>query len=110
MPNLRTKVMKRKSDSFVLENAKACKVATEAKKNLKVKVLLLTQFKSLQEAHEALISENKKKLKTIDNLKEQVAFLEKVKPLIKVKSKESQTSFSIEENLSFNECTFIGKD
>ena len=101
MPNLRTKVMKRKSDSFVLENAK---------KNLKVKVPLSTQFKSLQEAHEALISENKENLQTIDNLKEQVAFLEKLKPLIKVKSKESQTSFSIEENLSFNECTFIGKD
>ena len=67
------------------------------------------QFKSLQEAHEALISENKENLKTIDNLKEQVAFLEKVKPLIEVKSKESQTSFSIEENLSCNECNFIGK-
>jgi hypothetical protein len=108
MPNLRTKVMKRKSDSFVLENAKACKVATEGKKNHKVTVPLSTQFKSLQDAHEAHISENKENGKTIDNL--QVAFLEKVKPLIEVKSKESQTSFSIEENLTCNQCTFIGKD
>ena len=58
MPTLRKKVNKRKSDSFVIDNAKAQKLAkgNETKRN--VQVPITTQLKSLREAHEALIEEN----------------------------------------------------
>ena len=55
MPTLRNKVNKRKSDSFVVDNAKTRKIATITETKGNVQVPLTVQFKSLKVAHEALI-------------------------------------------------------
>ena len=75
MPTLRNKVNKRKSDSFVLDNAKSRKIAsgTVIKRNVQVPVTV--QLKSLKEAHEALLKVNEENLKEIEDLKLQVALL-----------------------------------
>lgn len=122
MPNLRNKVNKRKSDSFVIENDKAIKRAKEAKdakeaKEAKVKeikrcaqVPMNQQLKAIKEAHEALNIENKNNLKLIERLKEELNSLksasEKFKSRNKV-SKESQTSPS--EDFTCNACIFLAK-
>ena len=71
MVNLRNK---RKSDSFVIENAQAVRLANQPKRN--VKIPIAPQLKSLQEVHAALIKENKDNIELIGHLKEQVAFHE----------------------------------
>ena len=58
MPTLRNKVNKRKSDSFVVDNAKTRKIATITETKGNVQVPLTVQFKSLKVAHEALIKLN----------------------------------------------------
>ena len=75
MPTLRNKVNKRKSDSFVVDNAKTRKIATITETKGNVQVPLTVQFKSLKVAHEALIKVNSDNLKEIDDLKLQVALL-----------------------------------
>ena len=100
MPNLRSKVNKRKSDSFVIDNSKARKIATgtEIKRNVQVPVSV--QLKSLREAHDALIKENNDNLKVIENLKIQVALLVHRSQSSKKEtqeSKETQTNFVTNE-------------
>ena len=75
MPTLRNKVNKRKSDSFVLDNAKAQKISTGTITKRNVQVPLADQLKSLREVHEVLVKENDKNLKVIADLKIQVALL-----------------------------------
>ena len=74
MVNLRPKASKRKSDSFVIENDKAVRLANQPKANFKI--LVSTQLKSLQEDYTAHMKENKDNIKVVDHLKEQVAFLD----------------------------------
>ena len=96
MVNLRNNASKRKSDSFVIENAKAVRLANQPKRN--VKIPISTQLKSLQEAHAALIKENGENVKLIENLKEQVAFHEqRTQSIVETESKESQTTENDEE-------------
>lgn len=109
MPTLRNKVNKRKSDSFVLDNAKSRKIAsgTVIKRNVQVPVTV--QLKSLKEAHEALLKVNEENLKEIEDLKLQVALLvherslqpELQEPVKSIKKcKESQT-----ETHNYFKCT-----
>ena len=97
MPNLRSKVNKRKSDSFI-PNAKAQKTATatDAKPRKSVIVPLTEQLRSLRVDHEALKNENDENLKVIENLKIQVALLvhersAKNASIVSTDTKESQT-------------------
>ena len=110
MPTLRNKVNKRKSDSFVLDTAKARKIITETKRNVPVPVPVTAQLKSLREAHAALIKENNENLKLIENLKLQVALLVHERSSKTQESKESQTDSIIDKELSCTECIFHGSN
>ena len=116
MPTLRNKVTKRKSDSFVADNAKTRKVesGTVIKRNVQVPVTV--QLKSLREAHEALLKVNSENLNEIEDLKLQVALLvherslqtENQQPFKSIKEcKESQTETS--EYLSCTKCMYQDK-
>ena len=109
MVNPRNKALKRKSDSFVIENAKAVRLANQPKRI--VKIPIATQLKSLQEAYAAVTKENEENVKLIESLKEQVAFLEqRSSPISETESKESQTSSENLDNNACTECIFIGKN
>ena len=125
MPNLRNRDSKRKSDTVIVENAKARKITTGIERTGKVPIA--SQLKTLMEAHELLKKENSDNLKEIDNLKLQVALLVHSKSLktdpkesketqtpeqeiIAMKcseSQESQTDFN--ENFRCNVCEFYSK-
>ena len=98
MPILRSKDNKRKSDTVIVENAKARKVTTRTETERNVKVPIASQFKTLKEAHEILKKENIENLKDIVDLKLQVALLVHTRSLETVpqESKESQTDFKEE--------------
>lgn len=105
MANLRSKVNKRKSDSFVIDNSKARKIAPgpEVKKNVQV------QLKTLRDAHNALIKENEENIKEIDNLKIQVALLVHTRQSSKPethKAKETQTQTDFVMNDTGNVAKF----
>ena len=125
MPNLRNRDSKRKSDTVIVENAKARKITTGIERTGKVPIA--SQLKTLMEAHELLKKENSDNLKEIENLKLQVALLVHSKSLktdpkesketqtpeqeiIAMKcseSQESQTDFN--ENFRCNVCEFYSK-
>jgi hypothetical protein len=93
MPNLRNKINKQKSDSFVLGNAKAPKLSTGT---VIKRVPLADQLKSLKEMHDGLIKEHEGSLKVIEDLKIQVALLVHTRSSNTGtdKSKETQTESS----------------
>ena len=64
MPNLRNKVNKRKSDTFVLDNAKAQKMSTAT---VIKRVPVADQLKYLKEVYDALVKENDQSLKVIED-------------------------------------------
>jgi hypothetical protein len=68
MPNLRSKDNKRKSDTVIVENAKAQKLAKGAENKRIVQVPITTQLKVLKEAHEELMKVNKENVKEIEDL------------------------------------------
>ena len=132
MPTLRTKVNKRKSDSFVIDHDKAIKklatekklaaekkianekkfasvrkVTNETKKNTNAS--LSAQFKSLQEAFNALTVENDENKKRVDLLKKQVSELQKSRSFTR-ECKESQKEMKMSsiEEFKCQKCEFQG--
>ena len=57
MPNLRNKVSKRKSDSFVLDNSKVQNTSAGTVLRRNVQVPIAAQLQSLKEAHAVLEKE-----------------------------------------------------
>ena len=64
MPNLRNKVNKQKSDTFVLDNAKAQKMSSDT---VIKRVPVADQLKYLKEVYDALVKENDQSLKVIED-------------------------------------------
>ena len=75
MTNLRSKDNKRKSDTVIVENAKAQKLAKGTENKRIVQVPIPTQLKVLREEHEELMKVNKENLTEIEDLMIQVALL-----------------------------------
>ena len=132
MPNLRNKVNKRKSDSFVIDNDKAIKkqaiekkLAAEKKIAIRKKIAaerklvdeankvstgaLPAQFKSLQEAFKSLAVENEENKKLVVLLKKQVSDLQDSQKLNR-ECKQSQTEMNISsiEKFTCQKCSFQG--
>ena len=75
MPNLRSTDNKRKSDTVIVDNAKARKVTSRTETDRNVKVPIASQFKSLKEAYEILNKENIENLKVIEDLNYNLHYL-----------------------------------